>query len=35
MEASSFERKLKDHWAITVNANWRMTFIFKDGNAIS
>ena len=25
--------KLKDHWAITVNANWRMTFIFKDGNA--
>ena len=24
---------LKDHWAITVNANWRMTFIFKDGNA--
>ena len=25
--------KLKDHWAITVNANWRMTFTFKDGNA--
>jgi len=25
--------KLKDHWAITVNANWRMTFMFKDGNA--
>ena len=25
--------KLKDHWSITVNANWRMTFIFKDGNA--
>lgn len=25
--------KLKDFWAITVNANWRMTFIFKDGNA--
>lgn len=24
---------LKDHWAITVNANWRMTFVFKDGNA--
>ena len=25
--------KLKDHWSITVNANWRMTFIFKSGNA--
>lgn len=24
---------LKDHWAITVNANWRMTFTFKNGNA--
>ena len=25
--------KLKDHWSITVSANWRLTFIFKDGNA--
>lgn len=24
---------LKDHWAITVNANWRITFTFKNGNA--
>lgn len=24
---------LKDHWTITVNANWRMTFTFKNGNA--
>ena len=24
---------LKDHWAITVNANWRMTFNIKNGNA--
>ena len=24
---------LKDHWVITVNANWRMTFTFKNGNA--
>ena len=24
---------LKDHWAITVSANWRMTFTFKNGNA--
>lgn len=24
---------LKDHWSITVNANWRLTFKFVDGNA--
>lgn len=29
----SLKGNLKDHWAITVNANWRMTFTFKNGNA--
>jgi toxin HigB-1 len=24
---------LKGHWAITVRANWRITFKFADGNA--
>jgi proteic killer suppression protein len=23
----------KDCWSITVNGNWRMTFIFDDGDA--
>jgi proteic killer suppression protein len=22
-----------DKWAVSVNGNWRLTFIFKDGNA--
>ena len=25
--------ELQGRWSITVNANWRMTFEFKDGNA--
>ena len=25
--------KLKDYWAVTVRANWRIVFQFKDGNA--
>ena len=24
---------LKGHWAVTVQANWRMTFKFRDGDA--
>ena len=23
----------KDHYAISVNGNWRLTFVFKNGNA--
>jgi toxin HigB-1 len=26
--------ELKDHWAVKVNGNWRLTFAFEDGNAI-
>jgi proteic killer suppression protein len=25
----------KNYWSITVNANWRLTFEFKDGDAYS
>ncbi len=25
---------LKDHWAITVNGNWRLTFTFENGDAV-
>jgi proteic killer suppression protein len=25
---------LKGHWSVRVNGNWRMTFLFEDGNAI-
>lgn len=25
--------KLKDRWAISVSGNWRIVFIFKDGDA--
>ena len=24
---------LKDHWSVTVSANWRLTFCFEDGDA--
>lgn len=24
---------LKNHWAVKVSSNWRMTFIFENGNA--
>ncbi len=26
--------RLKGHWAITVNANWRLTFVFEQGDAV-
>lgn len=26
--------KLKDHWAISVNGNWRLTFTFENGDAV-
>ncbi len=26
--------RLKGHWAVTVNANWRLTFAFEGENAI-
>ena len=26
--------KLADHWAVSVSGNWRLTFMFKDGDAI-
>ena len=26
--------KLKGHWAVTVNANWRMTFSFSGEDAV-
>lgn len=25
---------LKGHWSVTVSGNWRMTFVFEDGDAI-
>ncbi len=25
---------LKGHWSVTVNGNWRMTFVFENGDAI-
>ena len=25
--------KLKGHWAVTVQANWRLTFVMRDGDA--
>jgi proteic killer suppression protein len=25
---------LKGHWSVTVNGNWRMTFVFEDGDAV-
>lgn len=25
--------KLKDHWAVDVSGNWRVTFYFEDGHA--
>lgn len=25
--------ELDGHWAVSVNANWRITFTFRDGNA--
>jgi proteic killer suppression protein len=28
------EGKLKDHWAVWVNGNWRMTLTFDNGDAV-
>lgn len=25
---------LKDHWAVSISGNWRMTFTFDNGDAI-
>ncbi len=29
----SLKGKLKGHWSVKVNGNWRVTFVFADGNA--
>jgi proteic killer suppression protein len=39
MDASGWELHplhgdMKGHWSVKVNANWRLTFTFEDGNAI-
>lgn len=26
--------KLRDHWAVSVSGNWRLTFTFEDGDAV-
>ncbi len=26
---------LKDHWAVSVSGNWRVTFRFEDGDAVN
>ena len=26
--------RLANHWSVTVNGNWRLTFAFEDGDAI-
>lgn len=26
--------KLKDHWAVSVSGNWRLTFTFENGDAV-
>ena len=26
--------QLRQHWSVTVNGNWRLTFKFEDGDAI-
>lgn len=26
--------KLKDHWAVSVSGNWRLTFAFDNGDAV-
>ncbi len=30
----SLKRDLSGHWAVWVDENWRLTFTFKDGNAV-
>ena len=34
MAPASISRALKDHWAISVSGNWRLTFMFEDNDAI-
>jgi toxin HigB-1 len=26
--------ELKDHWSVAVSGNWRLTFMFEDGDAV-
>lgn len=26
--------ELKDHWSVSVSGNWRLTFMFEDGDAV-
>ena len=26
--------KLRDHWAVSVSGNWRLTFTFRNGDAV-
>jgi proteic killer suppression protein len=33
-ELHSLKGNLAGHWSVKVNGNWRMTFTFKDENAI-
>jgi len=30
----ALQGNLAGHWAVTVNGNWRLTFRFKDGDAL-
>jgi plasmid maintenance system killer protein len=30
----SYSGEFKDHWAITVNGNWRLTFTFEGEDAV-
>jgi len=30
----SFPARIKGHWAVKVNGNWRLTFAFEGQNAI-
>jgi proteic killer suppression protein len=30
----SLKGELKEHWAVWVSGNWRLTFTFEDGDAI-
>ena len=33
LDLHSLKGHLEGHWAVSVNANWRITFTFRDGNA--
>jgi len=30
----SLKGSLDGHWSVRVNANWRLTFVFEDGDAV-